>query len=40
MTKSTNVGYLEGLPTRNVAVTFSLNPESIADLWEGKWPIR
>lgn len=38
LTKTTNVGYLEGLPTRNVAVTFSLNPESIADLWEGKWP--
>ena len=30
--------YLEGLPTANVAVTFSLNPEPIADLWEGKWP--
>lgn len=38
LTKSTNVGYLEGLPTQNVAVSFSLNPESIADLWEGKWP--
>ena len=37
LTKSTNTGYLEGLPTRNVAVTFSLNPEPIADLWEGKW---
>lgn len=38
LTKSKNVRYLEGLPTQNVAVTFSLNPESIADLWEGKWP--
>jgi len=37
-TKSTNVGYLAGLPTVNVAVTFSLSPEPIADLWEGKWP--
>ncbi len=38
LTKSKNVQYLEGLPTTNVAVTFSLNPEPIADLWEGKWP--
>jgi DNA repair photolyase len=38
LTKSANVGYLEGLPTKNVAVTFSLNPEPIADVWEGKWP--
>lgn len=38
LTKSTNVHYLEGLPTENVLVTFSLNPELIADLWEGKWP--
>ena len=38
LTKSKNVHYLEGLPTKNVAVTFSLNPEPIADLWEGKWP--
>lgn len=37
LTKSTNVHHLEGLPTRNVVVTFSLNPEPIADLWEGKW---
>jgi len=37
LTKSTNIGYLEGLPTTNVLVTFSLNPEPIADLWEGKW---
>ena len=38
LTKSTNVHFLEGLPTANVAVTFSLNPEPVADLWEGKWP--
>ena len=38
LTKSKNAQYLEGLPTSNVAVTFSLNPEPIADLWEGKWP--
>lgn len=38
VTKSTNVGYLEGLPSTNVAVSFSLSPEPIADLWEGKWP--
>lgn len=38
LTKSKNVHYLEGLPTQNIAVTFSLNPEAIADLWEGKWP--
>jgi len=37
LTKSANVRYLKGLPTNNVAVTFSLNPESIADLWEGKF---
>ena len=38
LTKSTNVHFLEGLPTVNVALTFSLNPEPVADLWEGKWP--
>ncbi len=37
LTKSTNVHYLEGLPTDNILMTFSLNPETIADLWEGKW---
>jgi len=37
LTKSTNVQYLEGLPTTHILATFSLNPESIADLWEGKW---
>jgi DNA repair photolyase len=38
LTKSANTHYLESLPTKNVAVTFSLSPEPIADLWEGKWP--
>ena len=38
LTKSKNVRYLEGLPTRNVIVSFSLNPQPIADLWEGRWP--
>ncbi len=37
LTKSANTPYLAGLPTSNVAVTFSLNPEDIADKWEGKW---
>jgi len=37
LTKSTNIHYLEGLPTENILVTFSLNPEAIADRWEGKW---
>ncbi len=39
LTKSANVHYLEGLPTSGpVAVTFSVNPEPVADLWEGKYP--
>jgi len=40
LTKSTNVHYLEGLPAKGapVAVTFSINPEPVADLWEGKYP--
>jgi DNA repair photolyase len=38
LTKSANSHYLEGLPARNTVVSFSLNPEPIADLWEGKWP--
>ena len=37
LTKSTNIHHLEGLPTQNILMTFSLNPEPIADLWEGKW---
>jgi len=38
LTKSANVHYLEGLPARNVVVIFSLNPEPIADLFEGHYP--
>ncbi|MCH7721073.1 MAG: tetratricopeptide repeat protein [Planctomycetes bacterium] len=38
LTKSKNTDELEGLPTTNTIVTFSLNPEPIAHLWEGKWP--
>jgi DNA repair photolyase len=41
LTKTANVGYLEEvapLHRRNIVVSFSLNPEAIADLWEGKWP--
>jgi len=37
LTKSANVHYLRGLPTTNVILTMSLNPEPVADLWEGKW---
>jgi DNA repair photolyase len=37
LTKSANVHYLEHLPTTNILMTFSLNPERVADLWEGKW---
>ena len=37
LTKSANTHYLEGLPTENVAVTFSINPERESDLWEGKF---
>lgn len=38
LTKSTNIHYLTGLPTENIVVSLSLNPEPIADLWEGKYP--
>lgn len=41
LTKSANVRYLAEIKPvhrRNVVVTFSLNPEPVADLWEGKWP--
>jgi len=37
LTKSANVDYLKDLPTTNILMTFSLNPEPIADMWEGKW---
>lgn len=41
LTKSINTHYLADIAPddrRNIVVTFSLNPEEIADLWEGKWP--
>lgn len=41
LTKTANTFYLEGIAPehrKNVVVSFSLNPESVADLWEGKWP--
>ena len=41
LTKSANTHYLadiDPIDRKNVVPTFSLNPESVADLWEGKWP--
>jgi DNA repair photolyase len=41
LTKSANTHYLDDIAPdfrRNVVVTLSLNPEGVADLWEGKWP--
>jgi DNA repair photolyase len=41
LTKSKNTHYLTEIPPEyrhNVVVSFSLNPECIADQWEGKWP--
>lgn len=41
LTKTANTHYLSDiLPTQrsNIVASFSLNPEPIADLWEGKWP--
>jgi len=38
LTKSANVHYLKGLPTTNVVVSFSLNPQKIADIFEGRFP--
>jgi DNA repair photolyase len=41
LTKSANTRYLEEIapPHRSqVVVSFSLNPQSIADCWEGLWP--
>jgi len=41
LTKTTNTHYLEDIQPENrdnIVVSFSLNPEGIADLWEGKWP--
>jgi DNA repair photolyase len=41
LTKTANTHYLADIipAHRNAIVaSFSLNPESVADLWEGKWP--
>lgn len=41
LTKTANTHYLQDIAPahrRNVVVSFSLNPEPVADLWEGKWP--
>lgn len=41
LTKTANTHYLADIPAEqrsNVVVSFSLNPEPVADLWEGKWP--
>jgi len=40
LTKSSNTHYLAEIPDaarQHVVVTFSLNPEAVADAWEGKW---
>jgi DNA repair photolyase len=41
LTKTANTHYLADIiPTQrsNVVASFSLNPEPVADMWEGKWP--
>ncbi len=41
LTKTANTHYLENIAPgdrKNIVVSFSLNPEPVADLWEGKWP--
>ena len=41
LTKTANTNYLADVKPvhrKNVVASFSLNPESVADLWEGKWP--
>lgn len=41
LTKSANSRYLEEVAWEHrpfIIVTFSLNPQGIADLWEGQWP--
>lgn len=41
LTKTSNAHYLADVALENrphIVVSFSLNPEPIADLWEGKWP--
>lgn len=41
LTKTANTHFLADIAPSdrsNIVVSFSLNPETIADLWEGKWP--
>lgn len=41
LTKTANTYYLQDIAPQNrhhIVVSFSLNPEPVADLWEGKWP--
>jgi DNA repair photolyase len=41
LTKTANTHFLADVVSSyrsNIVASFSLNPESIADLWEGKWP--
>ncbi len=41
LTKTANTHYLADIISAhrsNIVVSFSLNPELVADLWEGKWP--
>jgi hypothetical protein len=41
LTKTANTYYLQDIASsyrKNIVASFSLNPESVADLWEGKWP--
>jgi DNA repair photolyase len=41
LTKTANTQYLAEIDPEyrsNIIVSFSLNPEPIADVWEGKWP--
>jgi DNA repair photolyase len=41
LTKTANTHYLADIAPAhrtNIVTSFSLNPEPIADLWEGKWP--
>lgn len=41
LTKTANTYYLQDIAPKyrqNIVVSFSLNPEPVADLWEGKWP--
>lgn len=41
LTKTANTHYLADITPAlrsNIVASFSLNPETVADLWEGKWP--